>query len=184
MRNRIPRYLLCTALAVLLTGCEFDYGDPVLAEDIDEGIPDTELYELSHTRMDGAIPLFFIEAEHSAHFEKQGLTRFKNLRFEERDKEGALVTSGRADQGLMHVDSGDIEISGNLHFFYARETLRIEADYLYWSDEEKSLTGQEGEPVRLSKENGTYLQGRGFTADLRRRSVHFSRGVEGAWFAE
>ena len=60
----------------------------------------------------------------------------------------------------------------------------MSADSLVWTREGKHLEAEPGAVVRLEKEDGTYVEGQGFSADFRRRRLEFDGAVQGRYVWE
>jgi len=65
-----------------------------------------------------------------------------------------------------------------------QEKASLQAEVLAWIKEGKRLEGQPGEAVRLEKEDGSFVAGRGFRADFRRRRLEFDSAVRGFYVTE
>jgi hypothetical protein len=77
-----------------------------------------------------------------------------------------------------------VELEGAVSFYSSAHEAGIETDYLFWNDEERTLEAKPENLVRVERDSGTVVEGRGFSADLRRAVVRFEDGVEGTVVTE
>ncbi|MFW6329446.1 MAG: LPS export ABC transporter periplasmic protein LptC [Alkalispirochaetaceae bacterium] len=170
----LPALLLFTLLSL---SCELDYEEGRVAEEIAEEVPTTRLInaEIIVIRQ-GTLT---VTAALLESYPKQDRQILEGIRFEERDPEGQLRLQGRASRAVHHLDTDDIELSGEIYFYSALEEASIESEFLYWEEEAEILRGEPGSAVRLAEEDGTQVEGSGFRVDGRRRTVTFDRGVSG-----
>jgi hypothetical protein len=82
---------------------------------------------------------------------------------------------------VYHSDSEDAEVTGNILIRAAEEKASLSAESLSWLKEGRRLSSGPGQSVRLAKEDGSFLEGRGFQADFRRRRLEFAQGASGGY---
>ena len=182
MKRLLP-LLLLAPLFPLLFACSFDYEEARIAEDLDEEVPETIILDFSRTRIDGGRPEFQITGSRAAAYGKRMETEVEDVLFREFGDDGEITTEGRADRLRISSETEDAEIEGNIRFYHAEEETGIEAERLNWSNEERLLSGPEGE-VTVSRKSGSTLTGEGFRADMRRKRIEFSGGARGTWVEE
>ena len=73
---------------------------------------------------------------------------------------------------VYHSDTEDADISGGVRVHSATEKGDVSADTLHWENKTKKLTAPPSEQVRLIKDDGTTLVGRGFSGDFLSRDGH------------
>ncbi len=176
-----------SALALLLgslAGCSLDYRSAEIAQKLPENVPDTVLSDFTSTTMRGQLPYFRIQAQSAETFEKKNETVLTNVQFEQFDSKGKIAAEGRANHAVYHTNTENAELSGDLSMYSVSEKARFTANYLAWNNEEKTLTGKPDALVVIRKDGGSFLQGRGFHADTRTRTLQFSDGVEGRWVGD
>ena len=182
MRNR---YLLTAVILILalffLSGCEFDYEESMIAEDLNEEVPDTVLRNFSQVMVKDSTPTFYIEAKESMSFGKRKETLFSSVHFQEYDKEGAVVTDGHADEAKMFNETESVELWGNLNFYSSREEAGLEGEYLFWDNEKSTLSGKPEDMVSIIEDSGSEISGRGFVADSKTKTIRFDNQVSGTW---
>lgn len=182
--RRISYILTATAFVLAiasLSGCRFDYEASMIAEDLDEEVPETILRNFSQVMVKDTVPTFFIEAEESMSYGKRKETVFKTVHFQEYDKEGHVVTDGKADNAKMFNETESVELWGNLDFYSDREEASLTGEYLFWNNEESTLTGKPDDTVRIVEKDGSKISGKGFSADSTTKSIRFESQVSGKW---
>ena len=171
--------LLLVMIAVLIASCSLDYGESRLSSEISEEIPDTVLTGVTHTVVRDNTVRFRITATRVEAFSDENRQYLYDVGFTEYDADGAVRTDGTAGFADFQTDTEDVELTGSLRFFSVPDEAWLQSDYLYWSSDERQLTARPEEPVVLEKSDGTYIVGRGFTAELDQSLIIFSGGVNG-----
>lgn len=162
---------------LLVSGCALDYDEGRVAEEIAEEVPTTRLVNAEITVIrDGTL---VVTASLLESYPKQDRQILEEITFLERGPDGDLRLEGRASRAVHHLDTDDIELQGEIYFHSAVEEASIESDFLYWDEEADILRSEPEGTVRLSEEDGTSIEGRGFRADGKRRTVSFDSGVSG-----
>jgi LPS export ABC transporter protein LptC len=172
-------YILFIPVFLFFAGCSLDYKSAFESEKLAEKIPETILINFKHIVVDDNKKVFQIEAERAMIFKKNKLTSLTNVHFYEYDYEGNIVTEGWADNARFFRDTENAEIWGDVYFYSAKEGAEIYTPSLTWEKETKILQSKPEELVRINKDDGSFIQGRGFMADLRRKSVSFLSNVWG-----
>ncbi len=99
--------------------------------------------------------------------------------FRELDELGAILVEGWADLATYHIDSENAEIEGNLRLYSAKEETTLTASDLSWDKDSRTLRSTEDGVVRLKRDDGSEMSGRGFEADFRHREIRFGSDVTG-----
>jgi LPS export ABC transporter protein LptC len=170
--------------AVLLGGCSLDYNPARLEEEIAAEVPDTVLTDFRHTIMSGDKVWVVLEARRAESYEKRKEVVLTEVRFREYDAEGELVSEALADRAVFHTDSENASADGAITIRSPREKASLSADSLVWTREGRILEADPQASVRLDKEDGSYVEGRGFRADFRRRRVEFAGRAQGRYVWE
>ncbi|GAB4367452.1 MAG: hypothetical protein Kow009_04370 [Spirochaetales bacterium] len=167
-----------------MVSCSFDYREAQVPEDLEDTIPNIVLKGFRQTVVSKGKVVLRIQVDKAEGFERKKRTIFHQVEFSEFDEDGALLTEGRADQVVYESDTKNATVSGNIRIHSLREEGTIHAETLSWNDKERTLTSPEGDPVRLEDEKGSWIEGKGFTADLKRLQVAFSGPVRGEYVVE
>jgi len=178
----IPALLLIVLLAA--GACSLDYESAEMAEDLDQEIPNSVLINFSQVLVRDSEPAFLVEAARAEDYGKKKETRLTDIHFIEYDKDGAIVTDGHADYAILNNDTRNVELWGNLFFYSAGEEAEISGEYLFWNDAERTLTSKPELPVRIKKDQGTEIEGQGFTADFKTLDFTFEEDVTGTYVSD
>jgi len=173
------RLLLALLGAAALAGCPLNYEEARVAQNISEEIPDTVLTRFTHTVVTGGKVWVRLSADRAESYGKSKRITLSGVRFEEYDGAGRLVTEGRADRAVFHTDSENAEVSGDILIRAPEEKASLSAGRLAWTKDGKRLESGAGEFVRIAKEDGAFVEGRGLRADFRRRRLEFAEPVTG-----
>ena len=169
---------------LLMAGCSLDYDQNMISDSMSESIPDTVLISFTHTVVRNGKAVFVITAEKAEAFSKKNRTLLTDVDFKEFDNDGKVTTKGRADHAVFYTDTENADLSGNLDFYSASENGGVTGDHLYWDSEKKVLNGDPDETVMLNKDSGSRLEGKGFEADFRYRTLSFDKDVKGSYQTE
>lgn len=179
------KYLLVSILTILIfAGCSLDYSSSFLSDDMSEDIPDSILTEFIHTSVKNGLPVFRLYAGKAAMYNKKEETQLSEIIFIEYDGKGEVITEGSAESAVFFTESEDAEFWGNLYFYSLAEEASFSAPYLFWSNTEKKLTGNDNDQVFIQQDTGTAVRGIGFEAQARTRQVTFSGAVTGTYVIE
>jgi len=173
------------ALLLALAACSMDYEQARVADSIAGETPDTVLLEFKHTIVSGGKVWIVLEAERAETYgEKKQIFLF-DVRFREYDSEGTLLTELAVQRATFNTASEDASAAGSIVIHSSAETasLRTEGE-LAWTREGKLLEAGREQTVRLQKDDGTFVEGSGFAADFRRRTLRFADRVRGNYVRE
>jgi LPS export ABC transporter protein LptC len=177
---KIMLFFLCTGIAFLF-GCSLDYSKAMVAEDLSEKIPDTSFNDFKDVRVKDNAIVNKLEAGRAETFGKLKKTVFTDLHFVQLDSKGTVLTEGWADRVILHSDTDDAELSGNIRFTSSADEISINAETLFWENDKKRIYSDPENEVRLVKKDGSFMTGRGFEAFLGKRLINFSKGVSGQY---
>ena len=104
--------------------------------------------------------------------------------FREYDQEGNLLTEAQADRAVFATDSENATVSGSIQIYSHEEQASLQAGRLSWVSDGRRLVADDGQTVRLQKDDGSYVEGEGFSADFRRKRLEFSSRVRGSYVRE
>ena len=104
--------------------------------------------------------------------------------FREYDEEGYLLTEAQAERAVFSTDSEDATVSGSIVIYSQEEKASLQASQLFWTREGRRLVAEDGQTVRLQKDDGSFVEGQGFSADFRRKKLEFASRVRGSYVWE
>jgi LPS export ABC transporter protein LptC len=164
--------------------CSLDYDQARVAETIPGQIPETILLDFTHTVVSEGRVWVILEAERAETYDERNEIVLQNVFFREYDQEGNLSTEARADRAVFSTDSEDATVSGSIKIYSQKERASLQASRLTWVREGRRLVADDGQRVTLQKDDGSYVEGEGFSADFRRRRLEFSSRVRGSYVRE
>ena len=178
------RVALLAILVLLGLSCSLDYDQARVAESIPGQIPETILFEFTHTVVSGGRVWVILEAERAETYGERNEIILEGVFFREYDHEGNLLTEAQAERAVFATDSEDATVSGSIRIYSYEEQASLQAGRLSWVREGRRLVADDGQTVRLQKDDGSYVEGEGFSADFRRRKLEFSSRVRGSYVRE
>jgi LPS export ABC transporter protein LptC len=183
---RWGRLLLPTGalLVILASGCSLDYGEASVAEEIQGETPQTVLSSFTHTIVSQDRVWVVLEADRAETYEKRKEIVLTNAHLREFDSQGELTTEAWAEEAVFYTDSENATVRGSIRIYSPKEKARLQAQALTWTKDGKRLVADAGDTVRVDKDDGSFLQGGGFSADFRRRTITFVGGVQGRYVQE
>ncbi len=170
------------AVAVILAalaGCSFDYEPATVAESFGQEIPDTILENFSQTVVRDGKPQLVLEAGEAKTYGASNRVLLSRARFQEFDSAGKLSIEGRAERVVFHSDTENAEFSGGIELYSAQDKARLKATALDWDREHRFVRGGPEDAVQVEKDDGSRIEGKGFEADFRSRTIRFGAGVSG-----
>ena len=176
--------LLLLPIVIVMLSCSIDQGDIEFAEEIGENIPDSIIENFAYTSVDNGSIIFILYSKKAENYSKKKETILDEVVFREYNSNNEMITEGTAGKGVIYTESDDAELTGSLIIYSANNEAEITADYLYWDDSEKSLTGSEFGNVKLTRDSGTEISGTGFSGNLRTKIFKFEEDVSGIYHYE
>jgi LPS export ABC transporter protein LptC len=176
--RRLP--VLFALVLALGGGCSLNYEE--VRAGVTAEVPDTIMNGFSHTVVSDGRIWVKMSAERAESYGQGKRIELAGVRLEEYDRQGRLVTRATADRVVYHNDSEDAELQGNIFLEAPEEKASLAAEDLSWVKDGKRLSSDSS--VRLARQNGSYLEGRGFQADFRRRRLEFRQGASGSYVEE
>jgi LPS export ABC transporter protein LptC len=170
------------AASCLICACSFDYG--ALSDESPGSIPNVVMNDVEYVRVRGGKAVVRLQAESVERFENDGRMVVTAPRFEQFSSDGSDGAVGGASAAVVHVDSGDVDMSGGVSLSVPEEEVVIETEALSWKDEDRVLRGAADKPVLVKKSDGSFLSGVGFSADARSKSWVLTGAVSGTLVEE
>jgi len=167
--------------ALVFSGCSLDYREAMIGKELLETVPDTILINFKYTRVRQGQTLAVVEGKSGKTFSKKNETVLKHVHFIEYNGKGDILNEGWADNAVYNNDTGNARITGDIKVYSEKEKASINAEELHWTAESKLLKGNKDELILLKKDDGSYIEGKGFTADLKDKSIEFFSDVKGQY---
>lgn len=182
--NKVRRPALGVVLLLLSVSCSLDYEQARVAESISGQIPETILFSFTHTIVSGGSVWVILEAEKAETYSEKKEIVLEGVRFREYDERGNLLTEAQGQRAVFNTDTEDATVSGEILIYSPEEQAALRAHRLSWTKEGRRLIADDGQTVRLQKDDGSFVEGRGFSADFRRKKLEFSSRVRGSYVWE
>ena len=176
--RRVPA-LLAAALAALLGACTFDYGGDSGPEQLADEVPETVLTEASHTVVRNGRVAAEIRARRIENFPGGGRAVLSDVRYVEYDGSGSVAATGRADRAVYYTESENAEVAGAVQLRSVSQEASLTAEELHWDHAGRLLSTGPEQVVAVIRDDGSRVQGAGFEAELRAKTIHFSGPVSG-----
>jgi len=171
-------------LQLLLISCSLDYEQARVAESIPGQTPETILIDFTHTVVSGGRVWVILEADRAETYSERKEIVLEGVYFREYDEEGYLLTEAQAERAVFSTDSEDATVSGSIVIYSQEEKASLQASQLFWTREGRRLVAEDGQTVRLQKDDGSFVEGQGFSADFRRKKLEFASRVRGSYVWE
>lgn len=174
-------YVITIFIILYFSNCSLDYSSANIAEDLSEKVPETVFVQFSQTQVKDGKITNKIEAQRAESYTKKKEMILEFARFQELDENGDILTEGKADKAVLYIETDDADLFGNVVFYSYTEETSIYADALYWKDKEEKLLADPGSTVILKKDDGSYMEGKGFSTDFTLKEIIFTGGVKGSY---
>ncbi len=171
-------------LQLLLISCSLDYEQARVAESIPGQTPETILIDFTHTVVTGGRVWVILEADRAETYNERKEIVLEGVYYREYDEEGNLLTEAKAEEAVFSTDSEDATVSGSIVIYSPEEQAALQASRLSWTREGRRLVADDGQTVRLQKDDGSFVEGQGFSADFRRKKLEFASRVRGSYVWE
>jgi LPS export ABC transporter protein LptC len=170
--------------ALALAGCAFDYGKEAAVSA--DSIPVMSFQGLKQIGVKDGRKLYTMQSDAADVYSAKKQTRLKNFQFEEYDSDGKTASHGRADEAVINTSTNDAEIHGQLEGHDAARgvTLTTGAGGLTWTNDDRILKTNTGTPVKLTKDDGSEIDGEGLVLDLGANRIELQAGIQGTWTPE
>ncbi len=172
--------LLLVAACILIAGCSIDYSDPSKEVEKSEAIPDSIMTNFKLIKIKDNDPYTQTSSSLTEIYNKQNRTVLHDVEFTEYNlttKE--VATTGKADKVEFFNDSEDAKLTGNINFYSKKDEIEMFGDDLYWSDDNKSMNSDVNSSILVIKEDGSRIEGFGFSANLKNSTFSFEKNVTG-----
>jgi LPS export ABC transporter protein LptC len=156
----------------------------MVSEDLSEKVPETVFINITQIKVDNGKIKRQLSAKRAENYTKIKQTIFENVSYIEYNSFGEKTTEGKADKAIYETETENAEIIGNVRFYSYTEKTTIYAESLSWKNKEKILVSKPHELVRVEKEDGSFIAGRGFQTDFRLKKIVFANGVSGIYNEE
>lgn len=170
-------------LLLFLFSCTLDYSEADLTEELSEDIPDMVISDYESVEVRNGSPVLKITAGDASFYNKKEETHLSDVEFYNYDDD-EITNHGKTDKAVLHMVSGDATMTGSILIESTEDDSSLEAESLQWIDNEKKLSSQSDHAVSVKDKDGSRMEGRGFSADIRRNSIVFEGEIDGEFISE
>lgn len=179
MGKKLNKIILLVTTLFLL-GCTIDYNEE--SEDIKKSdtIPDSVMRNFKLIQIKNNSPHTEVISSLTEIYDSQNRTVLHDVIFTEYNTTtNKLTTHGKADTIEYFNDTEDAKLSGDLNFISKKDDIEMTGEYLYWDKEEKSILSSSDSLIKVVKDDGSEIQGFGFSANLKYSTFSFEKDITG-----
>lgn len=177
-RIRQSIFIVVAFLVTCLTSCSFNYTE---GQSPLEMVPDMILKDVAAYRYENSELFIQLNARELEMYDKEKIWAGSDISFVQYDSADSLTIEAEGSSGLIIVDDNLEEylLGKEVLFHLARENFFLRASGLKWNKKENSLSGPIDGEVVIEKDDGSIIQGTGFSADSLSYSYSFNNSVHG-----
>lgn len=171
-------FFFAAFLAFSLTGCSFNYTEGKRA---DEMVPDMILADVIAYRYENSELSIQLSARELEMYDTDEIWAGADVSFVQYDTKDSSVIEAEGSAGFIIVNDSSEEylLGKDAVFHLARDNFFLRASGLKWNKKEHTLSGPVDGDVVIEKEDGSLINGTGFTADTLQYSYSFNNSVQG-----
>ncbi len=168
-----------TTIVLTFASCSFNYTE---GEGEGKILPEMVISRAQATRYEDAEISMVFSAGTLEVYDSERVWAGENVSFVEYDSDDSSSIAVEGSAGMMLIDDkNEIYSLGNSATFYMKkDDIRLSAPDIKWAKKINRIAGSELGIVEIREEDGSTIQGAGFTADTLRREFLFSRDVSGS----
>lgn len=169
---------LIFVVCILFTGCTIDYdeesGEIVKSEEIPDSIlQNFELIKIKKNSVSSKVTSSKTEIYNSK--DKTVMYDVKFLEYDTHD--GSVTTKGDVKKVEYFNDTEDAQLSGEIIFYSEKEGMELTGETLFWNSELKTIESEDN--IKVIKEDGSEIEGDGFSANIKNSTFSFSSNIKG-----
>ncbi|HEC62532.1 MAG TPA: LPS export ABC transporter periplasmic protein LptC [bacterium] len=168
-KNRLTLLILLS-----LFSCSLDYKEARIAETMTEETPETILMNFTHTIVHEGRVAVILEAERAETYTAKEEIHLRGIHYREFGNDGTVLTEAIAGRAVFNTKSEDASFSDRIIIYSPEEETALFSESLNWTKEGKRLEANPNETVRLQKDDGSFVEGKGFSAGFREKKLEFS----------
>ena len=177
---RLMRFAAVPISTILMfASCSFNYTE---GEGEGKTLPEMVISRAQATRYEDARITMVFSADMLEVYDGDRVWAGEDVSFVEYDSGDAASIAVEGSAGVMLIDDkNEIYSLGNSATFYMKkDDIRLSAPDIKWTKKLNRIAGSELGIVEIREEDGSTIQGAGFTADTLKREFLFSRDVSGS----
>ena len=177
----VKRRAFFLTLTILIASCSIDYGDNSLPDKLLEDVPDNILYDFIYTKNEDSHKSLSIYAHKAEIFEEKQQTILSGVVFQQFDNNSNITAEGKAEKGILFTSNDNVEISGEIVIYSSQEEAELATSYLFWNKDAKILEGKSDTGIKITRDSGTVISGKGFTGDMTTKTYSLNSDVTGEY---
>ena len=170
--------LLIFTFGLLILSCTINYSESEVNNKNNE-IPDTVLNNMKYIVVKDGIVVIEITSEQTFNYNETEKTVLTNTVFKEFDGKGAIKNFGKADYSVYEHTTENAKFSGGIELQSESQGTSLRTDLLYWNESDRKLISNSDQKVRITRNDGSIVQGSGFSADFSTKTITFESEVSG-----
>ncbi|NCC64326.1 MAG: hypothetical protein EOM15_06695 [Spirochaetia bacterium] len=163
--------------SLLMISCSLSVEQEFLSRT--DQLPDLQLSNATYTLDRGHEPPLFLKASRIAIYDVDNRAMLTDVSFFQKDEEGLIVLSGKADEAEVQTQTYDATLSGSIRIEKPSEQLVIEAEELMYNHELMILKSSQNSPITLIFEGNKRVVGSDLVAELATATFSFGTLDEG-----
>jgi LPS export ABC transporter protein LptC len=160
-----------------------DYSGSNIIQDISEEIPNTIIYKYKTVEVQNGKQVLEIKADLAEVYNSKEETYLKNVEFYNY-KDNEVNNQGKSNSAILNMKSGNAQLNGSIVIESIKDETSLKAESLNWIDEKKILSSNYDDSVLVKESDGSILQGQGFSADIKRKTILFEGKTEGKYITD
>ncbi len=186
MKIKINKFIITTFFIISILSCFSEYQSEEELEKQYNSIPNISFKNLTQVNVKYGRKQYVAKAEKANIFNNNQNNKMilDNISFYQFDKKEKAVTSGKADKASLDFKTSNVTIEGNIDIYSKKEEAKITTNYLVWEDKNKIIKGNLKEEIKITKDNGTEIAGKGFKVDTKKNIITFQKEVSGFFVKE
>ena len=173
------RFFVMVYIAIFFVGCTINYNEGSDIAEKSTDIPDSVMENFSMTQIKQNEPYTEIYASKTEIYDDQNKILLYNVSFKKYNNYKEVETQGSADYVEYFNNTEDAKLTGNLKFVSKKDELEMSGEYLYWKEETKTISSKKDTPIIVIMDDGSRIEGYGFSADIKNSTFSFQDKVSG-----
>ena len=168
--------------SLLILSCNINYSKPEVNNENNE-IPDTVLNNMKYTVVKNGTVVIEITSEKTLNYNETQKTVLTNIIFKQFDENGVVKNSGKADYSIYEHSTENAKVSGGIELQSESQGTSLSTDSLYWNKYDRKIISNSDQKVRITRNDGSSVEGSGFSADFSTKTITFESKVSGfLWY--
>ncbi len=174
-------FITIFSLFIIFTGCSITGTSEKSKEKINSGSenknpPAYILYNVTHKHYEKGKLVVSVNFSRGEYYSKEDLLRADGCSFEYFE-DGEVITTGRSIKADFYVSKSLLIAKGDVVITSVKNKTTLVTDYLEWYGDENIFTTDS--EVKITRENGDSISGKGLTADIALKIIRIKHNVRG-----